>query len=366
MSEASHSHDEHSGHEEPNGERHDHNHEGHDHDHGGAGHVHGATSGPMLWISLIITMAFVIGEYIAGRKANSLALISDAGHNLSDALALGLAAYAVWIARKPANARKTYGYHRVSILTALFNAVMLIVIGIFILVEAYHLFRTPEPVNGTLMLWVAAVAVLMNTVIAYLLRGGAKESMNNARRLRPHGGRRAFLSGRLDCRAGRPCHSAGDLADPTVSVLIAVFIIYSSWGIVREATEVLMEGTPKDLDTVAIVAAMGRVSHVHAVHDLHTWTVSDGMNYLSCHVVVDEHLHYAQLRSRPARHQSSARRQFRDRPCHDPDRNQANVRTERPNAAPLFCPRLSGIRIVRRNHPCHSIHEQTTCKQHCL
>ena len=277
MSESSHLQDDPSGHD----------HEGHDHHHGGVSHVHGATQGPMLWISLVVTMVFVVGEYIAGRKANSLALISDAGHNLSDALALGLAAYAVWIARKPANARKTYGYHRVSILTALFNAVTLIVIGIFILVEAYHLLRAPEPVNGSLMMWVAAIAVMMNTVIAALLRGSAKESMNMRAAYVHMAGDALSALGVLI--AGFVVRATGwRYADPTVSVLIAAFIIYSSWGIVREATEVLLEGTPKDLDVERMVAAMGRVSGVCAVHDLHTWTVSDGMNYLSCHVVVAE------------------------------------------------------------------------------
>lgn len=270
MSEASSEHDEHAG---------------HDHHHGAGGHVHGATQGPLLWISLVITLVFVVGEYIAGRRANSLALISDAGHNLSDALALGLAAYAVWIARKPANARKTYGYHRVAILTALFNAVTLIVIGILILVEAWHLFQNPETVNGTLMMWVAGIAVLMNTVIAYLLQAGAKDSMNM---------RAAFIHMAGDALSALGVVIAGIIvrktgwhyADPAVSVLIAVFILYSSWGIVRDATDILLEGTPKDLDVAKMVAAMRQVPQVQAVHDLHTWTVSDGMNYLSCHVVV--------------------------------------------------------------------------------
>ena len=262
-------------------------HAGHDHHHGCAGHVHGATHGPLLWISLVITLTFVVGEYIAGRRANSLALISDAGHNLSDALALGLAAYAVWIAKKPADARRTYGYHRVAILTALFNAVTLVGIGIFILVEAWHLFQTPETVDGTLMMWVAGIAVLMNTVIAYLLQGGAKESMNM---------RAAFVHMAGDALSSLGVVIAGLIvrktgwhyADPTVSVLIAGFILYTSWGIVREAVDVLLEGTPKALDIAKMTAAMQRIPHVEAIHDLHTWTVSDGMNYLSCHVVVHE------------------------------------------------------------------------------
>ena len=287
MQETTHEHHDHMDQEELHGDEHTDAHKGHDHGHGAGGHVHGATYGSLLWISLVITVAFVIGEFIAGRMANSLALMSDAGHNLSDAVALGLAAYAVWIAKKPANAKRTYGYHRVGILTALFNAATLIVIGILILVEAYHLFRAPEKSNGTLMLWVAGIAVVMNTVIAYLLRGGAKESMNM---------RAAFIHMAGDALsslgvviAGFVVRKTGWLyADPVVSVMIALFIIYTSWGIVKAATDVLLEGSPENLDTDNMVADMRKVEHVQAVHDLHTWTVSDGMHCLSCHVVVED------------------------------------------------------------------------------
>ncbi len=264
-------------------------------DHGGCGHnhagglvhVHGATSGPMLWVSLAITLTFVVGEYLAGRAANSLALISDAGHNLSDALALALAAYAVWVARKPANARKTFGYHRVAILTALFNAVSLMVIGVLILAEAVSLFRHPETVNGNLMIGVAAIAFFMNTVIAGLLSGAAKDSLNM---------RAAFIHMAGDALsslgvvlAGFAVKQTGWIyADPTVSTLIALFILYTSVKIVRDATDILLEGTPRDLDLDAMVGAMRGVARVRAVHDLHTWTVSDGMHFLSCHVVVAE------------------------------------------------------------------------------
>ncbi len=274
-------------HQEQNTDGHSHKHD-HDHSHcHSAGHVHGATSGLMLWVSLGVTLSFVVVEAAAGYYAHSLALLSDAGHNLSDALALGLAAYAIWIAKSPANPRRTYGYHRVGILTALFNAVTLIVIAVFILAEAYHLFQKPDHVNGTLMLWVAAVAFFMNTVIAALLHEGAKESMNM---------RAAFIHMAGDAISSLAVLVAGLIvlktgwlyADPVVSVLIAVFILFSSWGIVRDATDILLEGTPKDLDIDKMVEALRQVPEVRAIHDLHTWAVADGMNYLSCHVVVGE------------------------------------------------------------------------------
>jgi len=250
-------------------------------------HVHGSTHGPRLILSLIVTSAFVIGEAIAGYLAHSLALMSDAGHNASDALALGLAAYAIWISKRPANERKTFGYHRANILIALFNAVSLVVIGVVILVEAWELFLKPQTVTGTLMMWVASISVLMNTVIAWLLSGGAKESLNM---------RAAFLHMAGDAISAAAVVVAGFAikqtgwvyADPLVSALIAVFILYTAWGIVREATEILLESTPKGLDFDQMILAMSEVPGVCAVHDVHVWTVSDGMHYMSCHVVVGD------------------------------------------------------------------------------
>ena len=184
--------------------------------------MHGQTEGPMLWLCLIVTLAFVVGEAFAGFVSNSLALLSDAGHNFSDAFALGLAAYAVWIARKPSNAGKTYGYHRASILTALFNA------------------ATGDALSAVGVL--AAGWVVKSTGWTY--------------------------------------------ADPAVSVLIAGFIAWSSIGVARDATNVLLEGSPKGLDVEKMIDAMREVGHVQAVHDVHVWTVSDHLNFLSAHVEV--------------------------------------------------------------------------------
>ncbi len=253
-----------------------------------AGHSHGPKSGTRLWLSLIVTLVFVVGEAFAGWVSHSLALMSDAGHNLSDALALGLAAYAVWIARKPATARHTYGYHRVSILTALFNAATLVVIALFIGVEAIMRFRHPEPIVGTLMIWVAAVAVLMNTVIAAALSGDAKESLNS---------RAAFIHMAGDAISSLAVVIAGVIvhyshgtwavyADPVVSVLIAAFILYSAVGIVRDAGDILMEATPKDVDVDKLIAGIKNVRPICGVHDLHIWQVGDGLNFLSCHVAL--------------------------------------------------------------------------------
>lgn len=252
-----------------------------------AGHTHGATSGRLLWISLALTSVFVIVEFIFGLRSHSLALLSDAGHNASDALALGLAAYAVWVGRRPASHGKTFGYHRVAILTALVNSAALVVIALVILLEALQVFLHPRPIQSTVMIAVAGVAVLMNTVIAYWLRGDSQHSLN-ARAAYTHMLGDALSSFGVVI-AGVIVHATHwTYADPIVSLLIATFILYSAWGIIVDATNILLEGTPKGLDIDALVTAMRNVPSVIDVHDLHVWTVGDGMHFLSCHVVLPD------------------------------------------------------------------------------
>ena len=253
------------------------------HDH--HGHVHGPTSGKRLWISLGVTLLFCAGEAVAGYLSHSLALLSDAGHNVSDAVALGLAAYAVAAVRKPAGGRHTYGYVRVSTLTALFNSTTLVVIALFIAVEAVVRFRHPEPIAGNLMIGVAFISVLMNTVIALALAGDAKHSLNN---------RAAFIHMAGDALSAVAVVIAGVVvrmtgwlyADPIVSLLIAAFIFWSAIGIVREASDVLMEKAPKGLDPVLLAESIGAVQPVCGVHDVHVWTMGENRNLLSCHVAL--------------------------------------------------------------------------------
>ncbi len=252
-----------------------------------AGHTHGATSGRLLWISLSLTVAFVLIEIIFGVRAHSLALLSDAGHNASDALALGLAAYAVWVAKRPSNPDKTFGYHRVAILTALFNATALVVIAFAILAEAFRDFLHPGMVHGGLMIGVAVIAVFMNTVIAYWLRGDSHYSLN-ARAAYVHMAGDALSSLGVVIAGAIIYFTKWTLADPLVSVLIALFILYSSWGIIIDATNILMEGTPKHLDVDALVVAFKETAPVCDVHDLHVWTVGDGIQFLSCHIVLPD------------------------------------------------------------------------------
>jgi len=252
-----------------------------------AGHVHGATSGKYLWISLFMTLTFVAFEVLYGLRSHSLALVSDAGHNASDALALGLAAYAIWVARRPASHKKTFGYHRVAILTALINAATLIVIAISILIEAWRVFRHPEPVQGTTVMVVAAFAVVMNTVIAYWLRGESHQSLN-ARAAYIHMAGDALSSLGVLISGAAIRYLGWQLADPIVSVMISAFILYSSYGVVIEATNILLEGTPAGLNVGELVTAIRNTPPVTDMHDLHLWTVGDGIHFLSCHVVLPE------------------------------------------------------------------------------
>lgn len=255
-----------------------------------AGHHHhhaGNISEGRLKLALALTLGFVAAEAFFAVRSNSLALLSDAGHNFTDALALMLSWYAIWIARKPATSGKTYGYHRVGILTALFNAVTLLGIAVFIFAEAFQLFLHPAHVDSLPMIVTAAFAVLINTVIAVWLHGASHNSLNM---------RGAFLHMLGDALSAAGVVVAGILIrltgwayiDPIVSVLIGIFIVYSSWGMVSETIHVLLEGTPRGLDMPKLVASMVSVPGVEGVHDLHVWTIGDGVNALSCHLRIAE------------------------------------------------------------------------------
>ena len=240
-----------------------------------------------LRLSLLLTFGFVALELGVGLRAHSLALVSDAGHNMTDGLALALSWYALWIARKPASSTRTYGYHRVGILAALANAVTLLVIALFIFGEAFQLFLHPASVQSLPMIAVALLAVLLNAGIALGLRREAAHDVN-LRSAYVHMAGDA-LSAVGVVLAGVVVHFTGWVyADPLVSVLIGLFIVYSSWGIVRETINILLEGTPNGLNVATMAAEMQAVPGVQGVHDLHVWSIADGMNALSCHVNIRE------------------------------------------------------------------------------
>ncbi|HKB67279.1 MAG TPA: cation diffusion facilitator family transporter [Pyrinomonadaceae bacterium] len=254
------------------------------------GHAHGhdvGTTGRRLILSMIVTVAFVVGEAIAGYFAHSLALLSDAGHNFSDALALVFSWYAIWMAQKPSTAKRTFGHHRVGILTALVNSVSLVVIALLIFWEAISRLRHPEPVRSSPMIIVALVAVLVNTLISLWLRGAARRDLNV---------RTAYLHMLGDAVSAAGVVAAGvvvaftgtSIADPLVSLLIGLLILWSSWSILKESVNVLLEAIPEGLNMEAVERAISGVAGVVAVHDLHVWTVGSGIIACSCHITVEE------------------------------------------------------------------------------
>ena len=254
---------------------------GHGHDNGSA------LTGRRLLLSIVITLAFVLGEAITGYFSHSLALMSDAGHNLADALALVFSWYGIWIARKPSTAQRTFGYHRVGILAALVNSVSLIAIALLIFWEAINRLRHPEPVHSTPMIVVALIAVLMNTVISLWLRRRAKKDLN-VRSAYIHMFGDAISAAGVVVAGVVVALTGASIADPVVSVLIGILILWSSWGILKESGNVLLEAIPEGMKMDQVEQAIGGVHGVLAVHDLHVWTVGSGMVCCSCHIMVNE------------------------------------------------------------------------------
>lgn len=250
-------------------------------------HDHAQASLGKLRLAVGLTLVFVAIEAIAGAFAHSLALLSDAGHNFTDAAALGFSWYALAIVRKPAHSGMTYGYHRVGILAALVNAVSLVAIALLIFWEAANRFRNPESAHGTVMIVVAAAAVIVNLTIGIWLHSGAKHDLNV---------RSAYLHMMGDAISAVGVVIAGiiitlgdsTIADPIVSLLIGAMILYSSWGVLKESVNVLLEGTPAGMDMSAVERDIAAVSGVRGVHDLHVWTVGPGVIAASVHILVEE------------------------------------------------------------------------------
>jgi cobalt-zinc-cadmium efflux system protein len=251
-------------------------------------HAHGGSvTGRYFGVSVVLTLSFVAVEAVAGYWANSLALLSDAGHNFADALALLFSWYAVRAANWPADAKRTFGYHRIGILAALVNAVSLVVIALFIFWEAVERLRSPEPIQGGWMIGVALAAVLVNGLIALWLHAEGKQDLNV---------RSAYLHMLGDTLSAVGVVIAGavvaltgqTIADPLVSLLIGGLILWSSWGILTEAVCVLMEAVPNGLDVARMAQSIQRMPGVLDVHDLHVWTVASHVAACCLHLRVSE------------------------------------------------------------------------------
>lgn len=240
-----------------------------------------------LALSLGITLAFVVIEAIAGWWGNSLALLSDAGHNLTDVIALGLSWYAIRLSTQPANANKTFGYHRAGILVALVNSTTLVVIALGIFYEAYQRFISTPEVQSSILIGVGLVALLVNAGTAWLVKRGSEKDLNL---------RSAFvhLMGDVVSTVGAVLAGIGiaftgmNWLDPLVSVFIALLILWNAWGILRETVDILLESTPRDIDMSKIVRDLMSVKGVRGVHDLHVWSITQSLRALSAHVLTDD------------------------------------------------------------------------------
>ncbi len=240
-----------------------------------------------LQAAIAITLVFVVVEVAAGVYSNSLALLSDAAHNFTDVLALGLSLYALRLSARPATASKTYGYHRAGILIALVNATTLIGIALYIFYEAYARLLAPPVVQEQVIIVVAFVGLVLNGGIAFSLSHAGASDLNV---------RSAFVHMLGDAAATLGVVVAGiaialtgwTVLDPIASILIGALIAWSSWSILREGVNILLEGTPHGIDLEAMVRDLMRVPGVRGVHDLHAWSITAQMHALSAHLVTDD------------------------------------------------------------------------------
>ncbi|HMC20284.1 MAG TPA: cation diffusion facilitator family transporter [Thermoanaerobaculia bacterium] len=240
-----------------------------------------------LLIASIATFVFVLLELAAGFFANSLALIGDAFHNFTDTLALLLALFAVRLERRPATAVKSYGYQRAGVLAAFINAGTLVAFTIFIFIEAFARLRVPKPVNADWMLATAAVAVILNAAITWWLRAEGRSDLNiHSAVLHMLGD--AFSSAGIIVASVLIRVTRMGFWDPAMSLLIGVMILWSSWGVLKEALNLLLEGTPREIDPQAVTRSLAAIDGVYGVHHLHIWALGPSRPALSCHLMVGD------------------------------------------------------------------------------
>jgi cobalt-zinc-cadmium efflux system protein len=251
----------------------------HTHSHGG-----GERTSKVLRISLAVTFAYIVLLVVAGIRAHSLALLSEAGHNLSDFVALLLSLVAVYLHARPPSATKTYGWHRAGVLAALVNAGSLVVVAFLIFYEAFRRLQNPEQVHAGTMIWVAASGVVMNGVIALLLYRSSRDVNIRSALLHQVGD---TISTAAVLVGGWAMLATGqNWIDSALSFGIGALILWSGFGIVRETLNILLEGTPRGIQLEKVEAAMRQVEGVNDVHDLHVWSIGSETRALSCHISI--------------------------------------------------------------------------------
>ncbi|MBP8064543.1 MAG: cation transporter [Acinetobacter sp.] len=238
-----------------------------------------------LKIVFSITLVYFIVEVIVGFMSNSLALLSDAAHMLTDVAGQALALFAIWMASKPRNSKKTYGYLRTEIFSALINAIVLIFISGYILYEAWQRFQDPPKVAGFSMLIVASIGLIINLISMKILKSGSEESINI---------KGAFLEVVADMLSSIAVIIAGIiilstgwlLIDPIISALIGLFILPRTFGLLKESFDILLEGVPKDVNYDTVEKYISKNPGVDSIHDLHIWSLTSGVNALSGHIIM--------------------------------------------------------------------------------
>lgn len=280
---------------------HDHTHEGHKHDHSGHSHSHSHSHATdlhgkkLLWVT-VINVGIMVMEVIGGLISNSLALLSDAVHKLGDCFSLVLAYVANRVGKKKANYRNTFGYKRIEILAALFNALLLVGICVFLVIEAYERFMNPEPIRGGLMLIVAAIGLVADWVCVLILNKDKKENINV---------KAAYLHLLGDTLSSVAVIVGGitillwgiEWVDPAITVLVSIYLIYHTWGVLKESVDILMQAAPSDIDLDKIQKVLEALSEVANIHHIHIWRLTDSKLYFECHVNVAENIDMVQMQA---------------------------------------------------------------------
>lgn len=260
----------------------------HQHSHG-TSHGHGpdrSAGKRALKIAFALTTGFMVAEVIGGIISGSLALLADAAHMLSDSASLLIALGAIWLAEKPATLRRSFGYQRAEILAALLNGITLVIVSVWILVEAYHRLEDPPEVLGGTMLAVAVVGLVVNVIAAWVLSRGGGDSLNLAAALRHV---LADLAGSVGVIVAAVVIllTGWEQADPVVGALIGVLVLASAWPVLRDSVRILLEQAPAGIDPEEVEGAIRGVPGVVDLHDLHLWTITSGFPALSVHVLVE-------------------------------------------------------------------------------
>jgi len=250
-------------------------------------HAHEAPgmSRALLW-ALTANLGFVVGEFVAGFWANSLALITDAVHNLSDLPSMSLALLALFLQRRPADAQRTYGYQRSGVLAAFVNAIILVAVAAYIFYEAYQRFLMPAPVVTEVLVWVSLAGIVVNGGIAWGMWRGRSDV--NLRTVVIHNAGDAASNAGILVGALLIARTGWLVIDPIISAAIGLAVLWTTWGVLKSTTNILLEGTPPELSIEAVARAMLKVPGVVEVHDIHIWSLAARLHALSCHVRIGE------------------------------------------------------------------------------